>query len=280
MTHPKKSSSGNFEEVNNTLPQLTIKVKKLPSKSIPYPDNARIQYRPYTFGELRLIATSRMDEKSSMEFVLKGIQTNFPKEDLTMSDLIYLGLMRKLSTFNDIQFRVNYTCAKCKKKTYGKFTKDDMEFSDIQADSLPAMADLSDGNKYEFMPLTVGGYFALFDNNLHHDPTAMSATLCSNVEFKKFFEYLNNSVDYEDTEIMDEVEKVLDHGLKPIESTCKWKGCDKKMHLALERRQGLIMPFRKGKKSKSTRVYFGKGDVDISTSSGEDGIHESEGASH
>ena len=83
-----------------------------------------------------------------------GIQCSFSKNDLTLSDAIYLGLMRKISTLGTEKLKLPYLCKNCRQKYTHVFKNQDLEFNDIDVSELPLRFELNSPNKsYELWPL-------------------------------------------------------------------------------------------------------------------------------
>jgi hypothetical protein len=253
-------------EAEKDLPEVNIKVDHLPSKGLAYSGKyPKVSYRPYTFGEIKKINQDKgLSAKNRLEMVLSGIDCSFDKLELTISDLLYVGLLRKISTIgSDINLTVS--CAKCKKPINENIggAKGLIEFEDIKAPSLPIEADFSNGKSYEFSPLTVKEYFDLLDESPDKlDEIAMMARQCKNHDFQETYEFFQGLMPI-DRLLLEEIEKYLDHGLKPIKLKCKNKSsdsiiCSHETSVELDGGQALLTPFRGDQESISNRIHFGK----------------------
>jgi len=246
-----------------------VKLDRLPSKGFTYPDDASISHRMYKCGELDMINNSNMTPKQLMEIALEGINTNFDKMELTVPDFLFLGLLRKISIYNETSFTASCLCKKCRQKTSMDIPAFDMEFDDLGIKGLPARVTLN-GKLMEFEPLTVGRFFDLLDKDMASDTLATYAAECMNMDFDEAYEHIQNLTeeDYEEIEFIDEA---MHHGLKPIEIKCtatiKIEGKEKSKskevecgHVNLVHVQGgdvLVTPFRKQERTKGSRVQFG-----------------------
>lgn len=76
-----------------------IEVKELPSKFLPYPKGTKITYRPYLFGEVKKFNQGQQSTSQAWALIASGIKCSFDVNELTLSDLRYIGLLRKISTF-------------------------------------------------------------------------------------------------------------------------------------------------------------------------------------
>lgn len=255
------------QKQNHQKPQVpTIALSKateVPSKFISYPQGASISYRPYTFGEVKIISQSKMTTEQQFKEVLSGIETNFPQEDLTLSDFLYIGLLRKISTLGSVKFTISFKCAKCKSEGKKVISSTDLDFNELDIPEIPVVADLSLG-EYHFNPITVGNYLQLAKENKEHDTIAATAIQCCNHEFKDVYEMINNLTSNKDGMIINEVDKIFDHGVKPIEIKCTATKDDKECghinNLIIDdgrSDQFMILPFREHKESPRNHIRFG-----------------------
>ena len=161
-------------------------------------------------------------------------------------------------------------CEGCKKVSTTIVNSENLEFDDLDIPDLPVVVPLSDGKEYEFKPITVRQYFDLVKLGEQNNTMAMLAMSCENEDFdialKKFF----NVTNVEDAEMLQEVDKMLYHGVKDVENICKNKKynedgtevkCMRKTMLELDGGRALLLPFRERKESPRDRIRFGsKGD--------------------
>lgn len=244
------------------LPSVFLKVEGLPSKGLPYPKDATISYRSYSFGELKYASTSKLSIKETLELVLKGVKTNFPKKDLTMYDTLYIGILRKIASLGTPKIQFPYEIPNCKEIKYHIFELKDLEFDELEVPALPVRAELSDGNKYHFNPLTVGQYVKLSVKNQLKDNIAILASMCVNQPYEDTYAMLSNTTDADDMRDIEDIERMLEHGLKPIEIGYEAKSSNgeiinRKLSIKLEGRQALLMPFRDERASIRSRIQFG-----------------------
>jgi len=249
------------------LPTINLATTKaLPSKFILYPKDASIKYRPYSFGEIKSISQSKMTITEQLEKVLSGVECNFDKKRLTLSDLLYLGLLRKISTLGTTKFIINYVCGECRSQIRRTISSDDLEFKDLEIPDFPVIADLSIG-EYHFNPLTVEDFYRLHELGKSQDTIAALAMQCSNKSFEEAYKAFYNCTNMNDAQLLNEVDKVLDHGLKPITVKCtnsadgKTCGCSHENVIALDGDGGkselILTPFRESEGSSRNRIRFG-----------------------
>lgn len=237
------------------LPTINLEVKSLPSKALSYPKNSTIKYRPYTFGEVKKLSQSKFTVKEKYLEVLYGIECSFDKLELTMSDLLYIGLLRNLSTIGGNKYDVPYTCHKCGKKNKETISMENIEFEDISAPELPIIAPMS-FDTLEFYPLTVKQFFELVDKDLLQDSLAILA-----IQFKGKFEdnyKLVENCSLQDGEMFDAVDKMMYHGVKELKIKCKEQDCGNEIPVNLDGGETMILPFRESQESPANKLRFGK----------------------
>lgn len=249
---PKKKEEAKLPD--NFLPDVNLTVKDLPSRSLPYPPAAEIKYRPYVFGEIKKISQSKMSERDVFDMVLSGVECKgFDKYDLTVQDTIYIGLLRRMSTFGERGVQVTWNC-KCGSENSLPLDMMGLEFNDMEAEKLPVSIDINNV-ELKFMPLTVSKMFEMLgDNNENADEVDFLAKCVSNIDTEKAKQIIYNC-DAQDVDVLREVDRQLNHELKPLDIKCQ--KCKFESTLALDGGQGLLMPFRESKESVRRRIRFG-----------------------
>lgn len=247
--------------LTSSLPQISITCDKLPSLGRSYPENTVIQYRPYTFGEIKKVSQSKLDTKSSLEFVLLGIETEFDKTLLTVGDFFYLGLLRRISTLGSDKVDLPYKCGGCKKISKHTTETTNIDFEEIKVPELPVIVEFS-SREVEFNPLTIGSLFELIELGKHSDEIALLAKQVSNIEFDEAYNFINNA-NPTDSKLINEVDKLLYHSTKEVVFKCKEILSDKKIcghenKIELEGGQALLIPFREREESIGSKIHFGK----------------------
>lgn len=246
--------------LHSDIPQISVKASELPSKGIAYPPNSVIQYRPYTFGEIKKVSQSKLDVKSSFDFVLKGIETPFDSMLLTVGDFFYLGLLRRLSTLGSDKMIIPYQCNGCKKISKHITETTNIEFDDISAPELPIIAEFGD-SEIEFNPLTLGGLYELVTIDKHSDEIALLAKQCK-MPFDDAYKFIYDA-NPEESLLINEVDKLLYHSVKELVFECKeelanGKVCKHENTIELDGGQALIMPFREREEPIRSKIHFGK----------------------
>jgi hypothetical protein len=258
------------KEVNNTgfIPTIEISLDKLPSKGRYYPMGSKISLRSYSFGEVKRISDSTLSLLDKLQTVVSGINTTFDKNLLTLSDITYLGVIRRLNTLGTMKFKYPYTCPKCGTENEKHFTQEDLIINDIEAPELPIRATLSDGKEYMFGPITLKD-MRLIDSgeldkyipskNVFKDKVALYSLLVKNFDFKDVYSFFTATISEEDHEIIDEVDRLVSHDIAPLQSVCS--ECKTEVRLPMKNAVDMVLPFRSEERSIRHRIHFGKGTV-------------------
>lgn len=247
-------SESRVTQVASSVPDINLTIDTLPSKSLSYPNGSVITYRPYTYGEVKYITQSKLSAKQNLEYVMKGITSSFDLLDLTVADLLYIGLLRKISTLGSTQLTVPYTCPACHTPNKLDFKTKDLEFEDLEIPELPLIADFSVG-EIEFMPLTVGGYFKLLEMK-KEDDSLYCLAIQSNKPVEEAYK-LFYGLQPQDGQLLEQVDKMLYHGIMPMKNTCRNTECKHVTSLELDGGEHLVLPFRQDKKPTESRIRFG-----------------------
>ena len=243
------------EKDKGFLPKLEISAADLPSKGLAYPVDLEIMYKPLSFGEIKRISQSqyKSDFKASFDVVLGGLvlSSDFNKYDITLADALYIGFLRKISTFGTNDLTLQYHCVDCDKKGEHRFKSDQLEFVDIKASKLPVTAELTSG-KFRFSPVTVGQFLFLIKKKKEDDELAKFAVECLDLKFDQAYSMIESLVDPEDAHLLEIVEEHLEHGLKPVEFKCSNEiygdTCNNEIKVYVEGGHTIIKPFRKSAK--------------------------------
>lgn len=251
------------------IPTIDVDLKSLPSKGVPYSKDAKISYRTYTWGEVQQVSTSiRKGYHSYLRYALMGVKTTgLSPLDLTLSDAIYLGMLRKINSLGGIKVELEHICQnpKCGKELKTVFTHNDINFVDMKAKALPATVELSNDKTYTFMPLTVGSFFDIMEGkkklngkkieDIIKDKIALLSAMVTNIKFEEVYADFSQINDYEDAEIIEEVDTALHSDIRPFETKCD--ECGTEQFLVLEGKEHLLKPFRDGRRNNRRRIQFG-----------------------
>lgn len=140
-----------------------VQPSDMPSKFLPYPDGVRIFYRPYTFDEITTFSQSMVDMDERLRFVMQGILVKgMDKMRLTVSDWMYLGLLRKISSFGTESFTVTVPAdaEQGRLAHTARIPVSRISVTDLSVPALPAVMVL-DGTESTFSPLDVGRFMDL-----------------------------------------------------------------------------------------------------------------------
>lgn len=248
-------TKGDNEPNPSYMPVLEI--TELPSKFLAYPEGSKISYRPYTFGEVKVFNSSKVGLDVNMEFVLKGIECSFDKKDLTLSDFLYIGLLRKLSTFGTSKFSIDFICInkECKEKNTVQFTSEDIDFEELKIPELPIIFDSLKGELH-FAPITVGEYIELVKEGKAEDEFELMIRQCKNLKSVNETREVLYDLPTSDGLILEQVDVHLYHEIKPFEFKCK--KCNHNNIVAVEGGQTFVYPFREKRSANAkSRIHFG-----------------------
>lgn len=232
-----------------------IKVKELPSSFLPYPTPCTIEYRPYTWGEVKLLQQPSLSEKEVLQTLLQGIRANFPIPDLAVMDYYFISILRRMSTESeDCSWHLHTICS-CEKRQplILEFSAKDIDINMVGKDvRLPIVLTLN-GKEVKFMPLTVGKFMSMEDLVFGKDiEIATIACMVSNMEFTESYDLLWNLSNGEDIEKVDEAKRKLDFGISPIKRSCPslidGNSCGKIIMALAHLEVGHLRPFRSVKK--------------------------------
>lgn len=241
---------------NDYLPEIELKsVERLPSQGKSYPKDTQVRYKPYSFGEIKQISSSKLGLKSAYEKILSGVEVvGMDKSLLTLADTMYLGLLRKISTLGSNDVEVKVKCQSCGEQLSKVIQSDRLEFDDLPAPALPVKAELEIG-KVEFMPITISQYYQMVDEEKTGDSIyhyALMANMDTEKAYKLFYR-----VGTRDGRILTKIEKALYHGVTPIEKKCTKKECGFINRIELDGGQALLLPFRRDQESIDDAISYG-----------------------
>lgn len=239
------------------VPKVSLKVDSLPSRSKSYPPGSSISYRGFTFGEVKRVSQEKRQTKDVFLTILEGVECSFDSLDLTVADVMFIGLLRKISTFGTETVICTYNCTSCGKSNQSQFKLSDIEFEDMTAEAIPVSADFSFG-EVVFHPITIRDFFALVDRGTEQDEIAILAAqgVLKDATYEKLYEAFYN-LSPDDAEILEEVDSYLYHGLKPRRFDCLH--CKAVSEIELDGGEALLLPFREGNRSVRRRIRFGAG---------------------
>lgn len=266
-----------FKNEERLLP--VIEANEIPSQFIPYPNGARIAYRPYTFGEVKKFNQSKMSIVGRFEFILDGIECSFDKKLLTLSDFLFLALLRKISSVGNSKFQFTYLCSECGHKNTEVMELNKIDFHDLDIPGCPIIFDIG-GRELHFVPMQIGSYLDLLTNNLKEDPVAVFAKQVINMPYEEAYKIIYSASD-EEGSLIGEMDKMVFHGIKPVEVMCQnlervfieedeanstdefkagkevKKPCEHISNIMIDSPEVLVSPFRLSNESVKSRIRFG-----------------------
>lgn len=248
------------DTVNKYLPE--IEVTELPSAGMVYPVRG-IYYHPYTFGEIKKLSMDSTPILKKYEYIMNGISVSgFDKFDLTLSDVLFIALLRKLSLPGVESIIINTQCSNCREKISKLYPLSSIEFDDLKVKSPISVT--VDEVKYSFSPMTIGRMLALIQEYDEPSDNEMLAYMCTSHDPKimvKILDDLSNTRSFvdDDVAVLNTVDSYMYHGIMPVKVEC-----DKCHHInSVEIDDGedegvIVLPFLPNKATLKDRIEFGK----------------------
>jgi hypothetical protein len=246
------------EEVSEAEDNIDyVSVKRLPSNFLAYPDDVKISYKTYRWGDVKRVSSTKYEEKTLIPFISLGIKVSsiaepeFQINDLTLSDFLYIGLLRKLSTFGTEKFRLSTACVKCDSEITKEIPWNKLEFDELEMKKLPVMLTLTNGALLKFNPLTVKHYLELLEEEAENDEIkAMFKSLVG----KSVISYENfHDLPLDDGRDIDEINDILYHGLEDI--ICECPKCEYKNRVSVDGKETLLRPAIPSQEAKASRIH-------------------------
>lgn len=285
-----------------------IPLKRLPSDNKPYPKGTLFAYRKYTYSELLSINNADLPLEYKYAIMLSGVrcvsELAVDPHLLTFDDFQFISTTRKLEAFGTTKFSLPYTCPSCGQDSSAVFTMADIEFNSMEAKKCPARVVFNQflDQKFVFMPTTIGDILWLMKNDVYYkrdeegmplvtnsgryviDRIAVLARQCVNLDFEAAYEYLSQINNYDDIKILNELDNIFRHGIRPYVFKCQanlealptnypemseeekqqvllrlnltGKRCGETISLPLEGGEAIIVPFREPERAASAGIFF------------------------
>jgi hypothetical protein len=260
---------------NPSMPEMVLDAKELPSRGVGYPEDLKFYYRSYTFGEIKKVsASNEIDLTQIIDSVMGGISVkndNFNKFNMSFVDMLYIGLLRRVSSQGQLKYQLPYKCEGCGKVSNAVFGSGDIDFQEIdeKVTSLPLEVDLA-GEVFQFTFPTVQNMLDVKigknSKKIKGVPVMeVTALQVVNMRYEDALKKLSALDNVEDMETLTEIDALLFHDIKPINTVCKMKveddngketTCNQANHVSIEGKELLIRPFREGERPSGTKIRF------------------------
>lgn len=239
----KQSEPLDIKPIESLSPYIIV--EELPSKFLPYPQGSKISYKTFSYGELEQWANTSLGEEDKIKLALSGIKTEgFEVQDLDLQDFYYIMMLRKLSTFNSPRFKLNFECPHCNHSTTVTPELASIEFGELELiDEIPVLVEMSDKTVLEFKPMTVSDYLRFRKENLEDSKLNRLALQIRNKNFNEALQYIKDSTNIDDMEILDELDNLLNFGNQKITVNCT--ECNNPVTIPIMGVSALAEPFRK-----------------------------------
>lgn len=217
----KQVKDSDFNE--SGLSSVQINLVDLPSKFLPYPKGSMIKYRPYIYEEIMNHTQSKnLTYREEVEYVLSGVYTSFDKYDLTLSDYLFINLLRRISNIGDYDISAKYQCKKCGNLTRSIFKASEIDIDYIQVPKLPVTVTFSSGKTYSFNPITIRSYIELVEEKFKNKHISVPAKCCVSASYEEVYEFFRTLTDPGDIFLAKKVDSLLYHSLKPMALKCSY----------------------------------------------------------
>lgn len=260
---------------NSPMTEMTVEAKDLPSRGLGYPDGLVIRYRSYSFGEIKKVSTTNdIDLPQIIEVVMSGISIDggFDKYKLSFVDMLYIGLLRRVSSQGHMKYQMPYSCEKCEQVSQAIFGSGDIDFQEISEEvpSLPIEVELG-GTTFQFNFPTVQNMLdvkgARKDKKKAKKSAALEITASTviNMDAETAYAKLEAITDPDEMEVLNEIDKLLFHDIKPVKAICKSKVedengitsiCNFENFVSIEGKELLVRPFRDGEAPARNKIRF------------------------
>ena len=217
----RKRDNASLEQVqgSDTSMRPLVKVDKLPSGFKGYPEGTTISYDPITLGELEALNNGEnIDVERGIAMLLKAIHCNtLNSYDLYYWDVMFIGIQRKLTAFGDTRGIIYGTCPKCGSIVEREFDYSELDFKELLAPDLPIIVTLGD-KKVEIGLLTMKDFLELQTDGTVTD-FDLYCKLIKNIPYEEAKQLLTNLYG-KDIKLIKYIDKLLNHGLKPLKTKC------------------------------------------------------------
>jgi len=219
---------------NPSIDSKSFSAKDLPSEGRFYPKDFTVNYRLYSFGELKTITPKSLDEndpvtiKEYFDLCLKGITFNkeMNKYDLCYHDFIYISIVRKFPSIvknPDEPFEISSRCPSCGNLNMSELNLDNIEFKELSKDTNLTIK--TETETLNFKPITIGRYLELLDfrlnnKNLTNDILIIACCLQNDKTLQENYDYIYNLEDRKILQQLVDIEENLKLDLLPYELTC------------------------------------------------------------
>jgi len=296
-----------IEQSRGDLVRIKVDLAELPSQGVCYPERATIHRVEYLWTEIRNLSEMIkdidneeemiVDKPALYECMMEGIYVEgFDKYDLTLSDLLFIFILRKMGTFGNQEIVITVQCPHCGQYNILGYKLNDFEFEDLMFDrtQLPLFTEIK-GLECQFMPLTFRRFKQLYEDGVENDPRAWIAYQCINRDPREVYELCKDLPYIGGGDVLDQIDEYLSHGLMDVEATCllyeqepipeeereaiNERGvylyapnqttrpkldengqaikCNGRFNFALDGGRVLYLPFRKARTSVKSRIGFG-----------------------
>jgi hypothetical protein len=260
-----KSDGASVTAKGNEMPFIALKAERAPSRFLVYPHGTWIRYRPFTFGEVKVLNQDNLDARKRQEILMRGIESNMSLYDLGAMDYQWILLLRRMSSEPpDAVWSKNVICPSCGREQGIYFKPTDLEFEDLKTTDFRVTLG---GREMTFDIYRIKDALAFDDLEANRsdeqkalDPNGEYVILASvvrNMAFAEAYDWLLNKLwQEEDAHKLNEVQKLLNYGPHSLKRKCKFamsenadERCEADFLVPIHLGVGSIYPFRNDRRS-------------------------------
>lgn len=261
-----------LQEERLSVKKVLKRVAQLPSGGIFYPKGFEVYFTPMTVKEAEMLNESEVSTLVFFNTMLDAITTvGMDKTDLTYPDFIYIALMRRLYSQEDILGTSIWYCEECGQKNKSDFDFTEISFAEPTEKRNPARCVIGDF-AVDISPLTIGGTITLYENaeisNADTLAYCVKAIYKANLLEKDNYEFtpvpysldlakeIINSAYGDEADMLLEIDKMYFHFLEDMEFTCSNKECKHKQKINLGSPEALVFPRSRRTSSVGHKIFF------------------------
>lgn len=234
-----------------------IKVEKVPSHWLAYPQNSTISVRTYTFKEILTLSQSSLTMAEEANIIASGIFVDgFDKRDLLYQDFLFLGLLRKVSSYRIGTYSLEFTCPACDSKNKLTEMLGKIPFKEVTVKALPINFTLDNGDVIKLSPLTVGRFLQIIktDEANFEDDEIRTAHMVVNKPFEEAYKLVSNA-DQDLLIVLEELDDLFGFGIENLQRECSV--CKVVNSIDMNEPEAFIRPFRGYEELIGSKISFG-----------------------
>lgn len=232
-------------------------LRDLPSKFKGYGGLDYIEIRAFTLGELKYLSSGLTDTQVIGAF--RNAILNMDAAELSYQDFMFISSHINLVTSIDQEWTLNIECHKCGHEFTLNTARDGLfKFEELNIPDLPIIVEFKGVEMHFDIPrlkdtLTAQALKKKFPKA--SDEIISLASQVRNLPPETAFTVLNGITDFDDIQLIEEIQGLMYHGVLPLEAECP--ECKFKGKYQVGQGVSTIKPFRKDREPLSNRIKYG-----------------------